>query len=78
MVQDSHSVLYITGQKIDYISHLQKNVKEIDIYELFGLKATACLRNNCSIYMPQLQSNGILKRLYIKPLVHVFNETKLS
>ena len=55
MVQDSHLVLGITGQKIAYIGNPHENVKEK--YEWLGLNATAYLRHNCSVHMPQLQSN---------------------
>ena len=80
IVQDSHSVLNITGQEIACIDNLHENVKELDIYEFFDLKTTTYLRDNCSVHMPQLESNGRHKRyIYINPPVHVFNEiVKLS
>ena len=55
--------------------NLHGNVKEIDIYELFGLKTTTYLRFNCSVHILQLQSNGRRKRYaYIKSPVYVFSE----
>ena len=43
--------------------------------ELFGLKATTHLRDYCNVHMPQLQSSGRHKHyVYIKSLVHYFNE----
>ena len=75
IVQDSYSVLNITRQEIAYINNLHENVKEPDIYEFFDLKTTTYLRDNCSVHMPQLESNGRRKRyIYINPPAHVFNE----
>ena len=67
MVQDSHSVLNIIGQKKAYDGNLHENVKEIDINELFNLKITTYICDNFSVHMPQLQSNKRCKRYpYIK------------
>ena len=49
---------------------------EIDIYELFGWITITYLHDKCSVYLPQLQSNGRRKRYAcIKSPVYVFNET---
>ena len=69
MVQDSHSVLNINGQKIAYICDLLENVNEIGTCKLFGLKSTT--------YMAQLANNDRSERYaYIKSPVHVFKEIK--
>ena len=52
MVQDSHLVLNIIGQKKAYVGNIHENVKETDINELFNLKITTYICDNFGVHMP--------------------------
>ena len=41
-----------------YVGNFHENVTEIDLLELFGLRTTKSLVDNCSIEMFRLQQNG--------------------
>lgn len=49
MVQESKILL---KEKIVYVDNLCKNVEFIDIYDLFSLKTTTYLRDNCRVHIP--------------------------
>ena len=49
MVQESEILL---KEKIVYVDNLCKNVEFIDIYDLFSLKTTTYLRDNCRVHIP--------------------------
>ena len=62
-------------KKIMYVGYLHENVTESDLVELFGLRTTNYLIDNCSIEMSKLQQNGRHNgHAFILALCHVCNE----
>ena len=58
-----------------YVRNLQEKVTESDLVELFGLRSTNYLIDNCSIEMSKLQQNGRHNvHAFILALCHVCNE----
>ena len=58
-----------------YVGNLNTNVKEEDINELFGLKSTEYLRQNCSVKMPIDRNTGKSKGFaFLKAPPHISGE----
>ena len=58
-----------------YVGNLNPNVTEEDINELFGLKSTEYLRQNCSVEMPIDRNTGKSKGFsFLKAPPHVSDE----
>ena len=58
-----------------YVGNLNPNVTEEDINELFGLKSTEYLRQNCSVEMPIDRNTGKSKGFaFLKAPTHVSDE----